>query len=73
MNMKLIEPNDPLYFTVTSDGEYDRHTYELVSPDNKRIKFENWSDLQQTWFEQVRNWSGWTVTVLDKKKKSKGF
>ena len=73
MNMKLIDPSDPLYFNVTSDDPYDRHTYELVSPDNQRIHFDSWERLQVIWFQQIRNWSGYTVTVLDKKKKPKGF
>ena len=28
--MELIRPNDPRYFTQSSDGPYDRHKYELV-------------------------------------------
>ena len=29
MNMKLIDPSDPLYFRQTSDEPYDRHHYKL--------------------------------------------
>ena len=71
MNMKLIDPSDPLYFQVTSDKEYDRHEYDLLSPDGRTFHFDNYEQLRQVWFEQVRNGTGWKVNVLDKKQKQK--
>ena len=66
--MKLIDPSDPLYFSQTSDKPYDRHTYQLVSPDKKTRNFDSWEQVQSVWFDQIRNWSGYTVRVLDRKK-----
>ena len=72
MNMKLIDPSDPLYFNVSSEDPYDRHSYELVAPDGSKVQFDAWESLQRVWFEKIRNWGGYTVTVLDKSKKKKG-
>ena len=62
--------------SITSDKEYDRHEYDLLSPDGKTFHFDNYEQLRQVWFEQVRNWTGWKVDVIDKKQKKekpKGF
>lgn len=62
-------------FKVTSDAPYDRHDYEVVLKNNKKVFFDNWEDTQVYWF---RNWQIPdfldVIIVKDKKKvKSKGF
>ena len=34
--MELIKPEDPRYFTTTSNGLYDRHHYQLVFGDGQK-------------------------------------
>jgi len=76
--MNLIQPSDPLYFKQTSDEPYDRHQYRLDFEEGKSIIFDDYEQMRSFWFEQIRNWHGCTVTILDKdaQKKSrntKGF
>lgn len=61
----------PSFFKQTSDMPYDRHEYKLVYTDGKEVFFDNYEDIQRTWFEK----SGYFLShieVLDKTK-SKGF
>lgn len=60
-------------FQQTSDAPYDRHSYKVLIGDESFI-VEDYEDLRALWFQQLRNYSGVTVEVLDvqKKKKSKG-
>ena len=72
MNMKLIDPSDPLYFYQTSDKPYDRHNYRLELDERKNsIEFEDYEQLRAYWFECARNWKGCKVIVLDKKQNKK--
>jgi hypothetical protein len=71
---QLIDPSDPRYFQLTSEGNYDRHHYRLYFKDGNNKYFEDWEQVQSTWFQ----WSSMNllshVEVLDKpKEKSKGF
>jgi hypothetical protein len=71
---QLIDSADPQYFTQTSDGTYDRHTYKLTVPGYNSIVIEDYEILRAVWFEQCRNFKGCKVEVLDATKKSnKGF
>ncbi len=73
---QLIGPSDPLYFTETSGGSYDRHDYQLVFDNgNKSVIFDDYEQMRAYWFECVRNWGNCVVNVLDKetKKETKGF
>ena len=45
MNMKLIDPSDPLYFQQTSDGLYDRHHYKLVYKTGKKEYHKSWESM----------------------------
>ena len=69
---KLIEKNDPQYFSQTSDLPYDRHHYKIVYKD-RSIVVQSWEEVQEYWWNNraiVRP----VIEVLDKpKKKSKGF
>lgn len=72
MNMKLIDPSDPLYFQRSSDGLYDRHIYKLVYRDKNDKIYESWEGIQSTWFQTATQLLS-HVEVLDKKPDTKGF
>jgi hypothetical protein len=62
-------------FKVTSDAPYDRHDYEVVLKNNKKVFFNNWEDTQVYWYQncQIPDFLD-VIIVKDKKKvKSKGF
>ena len=73
---KLIEKNDPRYFSQTSNGSYDRHHYKIVYKE-RSIVVESWDEVQEWWWNNCRLPAfGAVVHVIDKpktKKKSKGF
>ena len=68
---QLIDPSSPEYFKQTSDKPYIRHDYKLVYEDGKEVFFDNYEDVQVTWFQHGGNFLS-HIEVLDKKK-SKGF
>ena len=72
---KLIEKNDPRYFSVTSDKEYDRHHYKIVSSSKTTFIVESWQEVQEWWWNNCHLPTfDAVVHVLDKPKpKSKGF
>ena len=75
---KLIEKNDPRYFSQTSDKLYDRHNYKIVSSRYATFIVESWDEVQEWWWNHCRSpfFEGTVIEVLDKpktKKKSKGF
>ena len=62
-------------FKVTSDAPYDRHDYEVVLKNNKKVFFDNWEDTLRYWWTnaQIPDYLD-VIIVKDKKKvKSKGF
>ena len=73
---KLIEKNDPRYFSQTSDLLYGRHHYKIVHKD-RSIIVESWDEVQEWWWNNCRLPAfDAVVHVIDKpktKKKSKGF
>ena len=74
---KLIEKNDPRYFSVTSDKDYDRHHYKIVSSSKTTFIVESWQEVQEWWWNNCHLPTfDAVVHVLDKpkpKKQSKGF
>jgi hypothetical protein len=62
-------------FTCTSDGPYDRHNYEVVLKNGKKVFFEFWEDCQVYWWENCKIPDFLDlINVLDKKKlHTKGF
>ena len=50
--MKLIEPDDPTYFTVSSNDLYDRHQYKIVSRTGDEIIVSSWEEANLIWFEK---------------------
>jgi len=62
-------------FKVTSEAPYDRHDYEVVLKNNKKVFFDNWEDTQVYWHQncQIPDFLD-VIIIKDKKKvKSKGF
>ena len=43
---KLIEKNDPRYFSQTSNEPYDRHHYRIVYKDRSAV-VESWEEVQE--------------------------
>ena len=69
---KLIEKNDPRYFSETSNKPYDRHHYKIVCQ-TKFFVVESWEEVQEYWWN-TKSFNPPVIHVLDKpKKKSKGF
>ena len=54
---QVIDPTDERYFTSTSNGLYDRHTYKLNIPNQGSVILEDYETLRKVWFEKVRNYS----------------
>jgi len=69
--MELIAPEDPQYFTQTSDESYDRHHYKIISTTGESIKVDNWMKAQEIWWNKKSFLSH--IEVLDKKQRGKGF
>ena len=62
-------------FKVTSEAPYDRHDYEILLKNDKKVFFDNWEDTQVYWYQncQIPDFLD-VIIVKDKKKvKSKGF
>ena len=59
-------------FKQTCDKPYDRHDYKLVYEDGKEVIFDNYEDVQLTWFQRGGHFLS-HIEVLDKKQKKRGF
>ena len=62
-------------FKVTSEAPYDRHDYEILLKNDKKVFFDNWEDTWVCWYQncQIPDFLD-VIIVKDKKKvKSKGF
>ena len=57
-------------FTCTSTEPYDRHDYQIVFKNGKKIKFTDWGTTMDYWLQWRTNVD--VINVLDKKEK-KGF
>ena len=70
---KLIEKNDPRYFSQTSNKYYDRHHYKIVYK-NRSIVVESWDEVQEWWWNNCRLPTfDAVVHVIDKPRPKKGF
>lgn len=60
-------------FALTSYEPYDRHSYEVVLKNKKRVKFAYYDEAQKYWFcnAQIPDYLDF-IEVKDKKQK-KGF
>ena len=58
-------------FSQTSNEPYVRHDYKLIYGDGREVVFDNYEDVQLTWFQHGGNFLS-HIEVLDKKK-NKGF
>lgn len=62
-------------FKCTSDAPYDKHDYEILLKNDKKVFFDNWEDTQVYWYQncQIPDFLD-IIIVKDKQKvKSKGF
>jgi hypothetical protein len=58
-------------FTCTSDGLYDRHTYEVVLKSGKNRFFDHWEDAQRYWFEHSQVPDFLDLIIVNDKNKTK--
>jgi hypothetical protein len=67
----------PEFFTQSSDGLYDRHSYKLYFKNGKAITFGDYQSLMSFWFQYGFKGELACVDVIDKpkpkKKPKKGF
>jgi hypothetical protein len=59
-------------FNQTCDKPYDRHNYKLIFTNGREVIFDNYEDVQVTWFQTPHQFLS-HIEVLDKKQKNKGF
>jgi hypothetical protein len=59
-------------FRQTSDEPYLRHDYKLIFENGREIIFDNYEDVQVTWFQNGGNFLS-HIEVLDRKQEAKGF
>ena len=71
--MELIKPEDPQYFTLSSDELYDRHHYQVISKDGETIAVDNWEDVRTIWWNKKSFLSHVEVIDKPKAKQSRGF
>jgi hypothetical protein len=62
-------------FTLTSFEPYDRHNYEVVLKNGKKVFFENWEDIQRYWFvnSEIPDFLDYVVIKDKRKVKGGGF
>jgi len=72
MMTKLIEKDDPRYFSQTCNKPYDRHRYKIVC-ETKSIMVESWEEVQEYWWNNRNLLIPPVIEVLDKLKSNKGF
>jgi hypothetical protein len=59
-------------FKQTCDKPYNRHKYKLIFTNEREVLFDDYEDVQLTWFQTPNQFLS-HVEVLDKKQKKKGF
>ena len=50
--MKLIQSDDPQYFSQTSDRLYDRHHYKVVGKNGDSVVVDNWQTAHEIWWNR---------------------
>lgn len=70
---QLIQPNDPRYFTQTSDGSYDRHNYRVVLKDGRSAVLEDYEHVRAFWFEYESKLLSHVEVIDEVKQPVKGF
>lgn len=62
-------------FSCTSTAPYDRHTYEVILKDGKKVIFDDWDDVQLYWWQnyQIPDFLDFVIAKDKKNIKTKGF
>lgn len=62
-------------FQQTSDRSYDRHTYEVLLKNGKKVSFSFWEQVQEFWFLncQMPDYLDRVIVKDKKNQKSSGF
>ena len=58
-------------FKLHCEKPYDRHDYKLVFEDGREVIFDNYEDVQVTWFQRGGNFLSY-IEVLNKNQ-TRGF
>ena len=69
---KLIEKDDPRYFSQTCNKPYDRHYYKMVCK-SKSVVLESWEEVQEYWWNNIALNPDMIVETIDKPKQHNGF
>jgi len=72
-NTELIQPNDPRYFTQTSDGSYDRHLYRIVLANGESLTVDDYEQMRSFWFNYDSKFLSHVEVIDDVKESVKGF
>jgi len=72
-NTELIQPNDPRYFTQTSDGSYDRHLYRIVLANGESLTVDDYEQMRSFWFNYDSKLLSHVEVIDDVKESVKGF
>lgn len=59
-------------FKQTSNEPYLRHDYKVVFENGREVIFDNYEDVQVTWFQNGGNFLS-HIEVIDRKQEAKGF
>ncbi len=58
-------------FSCTSNAPYDKHDYEIVLKNHKKVFFDNWEDAQGYWWQNCKIPDFLDVIIVKDKKKVK--
>lgn len=72
-NTELIQPNDPRYFTQTSDGSYDRHLYRIVLATGESLTVDDYEQMRSFWFNYDSKLLSHVEVIDEVKQPVKGF
>jgi hypothetical protein len=70
---QVIDPTDEMYFTFTSNADYDRHNYKIVSKTGESIIVTNYESARSIWFNKSSSLSHIDVLDIKQKPATKGF
>jgi hypothetical protein len=65
--------SDLTWFEQTCNKSYDRHCYEIVLKNGKKVKFDWFDDVRQYWFVHCQIPDYLDYVVVKDKKVNKGF
>ena len=71
-NLQSTGEDSPPVFEATSTEPYDRHEYELVFKNGKKIKSDDYTMIRNMWFQWCQMGHCSHINVVDPPKKNGG-